>query len=47
MALWIGGMAALIASLALFLRDNMLVLRALRLEARRSVAAGEGSPGGA
>jgi hypothetical protein len=40
MALWIGGMAALIASLGLFLRDNMLILRALRLEARRSVAAG-------
>jgi hypothetical protein len=39
MALWVGGMAALIASLGLFLKDNMLVLRALRLEARRSVAA--------
>ncbi|MBN1461052.1 MAG: DUF2721 domain-containing protein [Armatimonadetes bacterium] len=50
MALWIGGMAALIASLGLFLRDNMLILRALRLEARRYVVEeerghGEEKPG--
>jgi hypothetical protein len=41
MALWIGGMAALIASLGLFIRDNMLILRALRLEASRYVADNE------
>lgn len=35
MALWIGGMAALIASLGLFLRDNMLILRALRYEVHK------------
>ena len=46
MALWIGAMATLIASLGLFLRDNMLILRALRLEARRSVAAGTAASDG-
>lgn len=39
MALWIGGMAALIASLCLFLRDNMLILRALRHEVSKHVTA--------
>jgi hypothetical protein len=41
MWLWIGGMAALIVSLGLFLRDNMLILRALRLEAMRPTERGE------
>jgi hypothetical protein len=47
MALWIGGMATLIASLGLFLRDNMLILRALRLEASKYVGSEESAEGGA
>jgi hypothetical protein len=41
MALWIGAMAALIASLCLFLRDNTLILRALRHEVGKHVASSD------
>lgn len=39
MMLWVGAMGALIASLCLFLRDNMLILRALRHEVGKHVSA--------
>ena len=42
MALWIGAMLALIASLGLFLRDNTLILRALRHEVEKHVPARQG-----
>jgi uncharacterized membrane protein YbhN (UPF0104 family) len=40
MALWVASVAALIASLGLFLRDNMLILRALRHEVAKHVTSG-------
>lgn len=45
MALWVGGMAALIVSLGLFLRDNMLILRALRYEVQKCVPGEDGAGG--